>query len=322
MKRIEKFYDYIVKIYYVNVCIYGNNSPYDLTNIPPILKNLDKAMCYDALYDFLMNAPPYRCAFPYSYTTDNHEDAMGAYRNKDQIALVFALNIYGSMYPSFAIDLNAMLKKLAQGNSKEYKAAIVLIEDQLHLQEQEISLINFVDEELIRLLNSATGKHKATELLLWWGTTALLTNLLFYVLFPLLDETAVLITYLLLGALCIGGIISTAFWVSLPTFNDEVIAKASRIRGICVDSSLGREYATKAFSLATNYCPPDIPLPSSPVSSEGCNSSSYESENVTETPSINTPIRENETSLPHINIPDVKPFSESGPTVPYLPKKY
>lgn len=153
MSRYEAFGIYMDKY---------DNVSYMRGNVPLILANLKKADEDGCLRQFFLNKKPYQSAFTFFVFTDQQKAARG----KDQIAIVFALNLYGAGRPGFAAKVNTLLKELASGSSKEAQSVIVLMRAQMELQQLEISLINFVDRELLLKVNNAIRRLKGPNLAL------------------------------------------------------------------------------------------------------------------------------------------------------------
>ena len=135
------------------------NISFHMSNIPHILENLQKAEQDGCLRKFLMNEKPYISAFPLVLVNDKTKAARG----KDQVALVFALNLYGAKNPGFAARLNVLLKELGRGSLKEAQNVMVLMRAQMELQQLEISLINFLDRELLEIINQRIKAVRASE---------------------------------------------------------------------------------------------------------------------------------------------------------------
>ena len=133
-----------------------DNVSFMASNVPLILENLKKADQAGCLKQFLLNKKPYRSAFTFFVFNDNNKAARGT----DQVAIVFALNLYGAENPGFAQRLNETMKELAKGSMKQARRVIVLLRAQMELQELELSLINFVDKELVLLTNKKIKRSK------------------------------------------------------------------------------------------------------------------------------------------------------------------
>lgn len=139
-----------------------DNVSYNKANIPLILTSLKKADEDGCLRRFFLNEKPYQSAFTFFVFNDQQKAARGT----DQIAIVFALNLYGAEHPGFAVKVNTLLKELANGSSKEAQCVIVLMRAQMELQQSEISLINFVDRELLLRTNNAIRRLKGPNIAL------------------------------------------------------------------------------------------------------------------------------------------------------------
>lgn len=151
MTRFDRFSDFMHQYAYQS---------YYPDNVFAISENLERADRDNCLYQFFMNQSPYRSAFPLM-TSD------GGARGKDQVAIVFALNIYGGDHPGFVHRLNRVLKQLAAGSGKEQEAVMVLMRAQMELQQMEISLINFVDHELLQRVSNNISSQKGLKITLY-----------------------------------------------------------------------------------------------------------------------------------------------------------
>lgn len=100
-----------------------DNVSYNKANVSLILTSLKKAEENGCLRQFFLNEKPYQSAFTFFVFNDQQKAARG----KDQIAIVFALNLYGAEHPGFAAKANALLKELACGSSKEAQSVIALM---------------------------------------------------------------------------------------------------------------------------------------------------------------------------------------------------
>lgn len=138
-----------------------DNVNFNSTNIPKVLETLERADKDGCLKEFFLNRKPYRSTFPFFVFNESNKAARG----KDQCAIVFALNWYSVLNPGFALRLNTVLKELARGSAKEAAAVFVLRNAQLELQELEISLVDFLDKELLKLLNVYVSKNKVRNIL-------------------------------------------------------------------------------------------------------------------------------------------------------------
>lgn len=188
-------------------------------NVSPIYQNLSKAMEDGKLKEFLMNKSPYRCAYPYFYNW--------AGRNKDQSAIVMALNIYGRYNPGFADTLNKTLTQLAKGNIKELLAVVVLVATQIQLQELEVSLIDFMDKELVNLVLSRLKKMKVLRIIMY----IFLIVAVDLAMMGLGFNTGSPLFFLFLGPLIPLFIIRLAYWSGIAsTLKPSVLNGAREIR--------------------------------------------------------------------------------------------
>lgn len=203
-----------------------DNVNFNSSNIPKILENLKLAEQNNCLRDFLLNKKPYISNFPFFVFTDNTKAARG----KDQVAIVFALNIYGANVPGFAERLNRILKEFANGSSKQMQAVAVLMRAQMELQTLGISLINFVDAELLTILNKKIKKLRPRMIflmLIFFFGGAIGMPGLSIAGFPPLSFVAM--------AAFIYGWIKGIFWLGMKPFPQELIAAATQPIGECTD---------------------------------------------------------------------------------------
>ena len=191
-------------------------------NISKIHDNLELAEKNGALKDFILNKKPYQSAFAF-FNGD-------AARGKDQVAIVVALNVYGADHPGFAVRLNRVLKEVARGSAKQAQNVTVLMAAQMEFQRKEISLINFVDRELIDLVNKNTKRSKGKMIALWCviGAAASMGAPGFTMLgLPVLGLPC--------GILCFYSIFIKALsWSFVPVFKEDVISASVRVAGDCV----------------------------------------------------------------------------------------
>ena len=166
-----------------------------------------------------MNKKPYQSAFPYFVFNDDIKAARG----KDQCAIVYALNFYGAKNPGFVFRLHDVLKQLVAGSAKEVAAITVLRNAQVELQQLQISLIDFFDEELLLALDNFVKRKKAPKILLMllfiFGGAIGAPGLAIAGL-PILSPAA--------GFLVIYGIINLVAWFAVRPLGDEVIKKCAR----------------------------------------------------------------------------------------------
>ncbi len=199
---------------------YANES-FMTGNVGKILANLEKADNDGRLRSFILSEDPYRSAFPFF----NGQAA----RNKDQVAIVMALNIYGAQHKGFAERLNATLKEVLKGNAKECSCVFVLMAAQLELQSLEKSLINFVDKELFDEVRASAKSKKVCAILLRigmvFGSAIATPGFAIIGLFPLLIVTVPAMLY---------GLYSLIFWVFMPTFKNKSYAESVRGVGECL----------------------------------------------------------------------------------------
>ncbi len=201
-----------------------DNKSFNMPNVTPIMMNLRKAEQDNRLRDFLMNVKPYQSAFPFLVYNKEAQ----AVRGKDQVALVFALNLYGRQMPGFALRLNRLLKELIRGSSKEAQAVVVLMRAQMELQSLEISLINFVDRELMELVNRWVKAKKGVmvvfKIACLVGGAIGMPGFTMAGLIPL--------TFVAIAAF-ISGFFGIAYWLGLKPFTEEEMARAQRFVGEC-----------------------------------------------------------------------------------------
>jgi hypothetical protein len=201
-----------------------DNVSFMAANIPLILQNLKKADEDGCLRQFFLNKKPYQSAFPFIVFNDNQKAARG----KDQVALVFALNLYGAEHPGFATKINTLLKTLACGSAQEAQSVMVLMRAQIELQQMEISLINFVDQELLANVNAAIRRLKGPKLALailcLLGGAIGMPGFSIIGLFPL--------TFAAIG-LFVYGFMKIPYWLGLKAFPDDLVASAQWSVGEC-----------------------------------------------------------------------------------------
>ena len=191
-------------------------------NISKIHDNIELAEKNGALKDFILNKKPYQSAFPFF--------ADGAARGKDQVAIVVALNVYGSDHPGFAVRLNKVLKEIARGAAKPAQNVTVLMAAQMEFQQKEMGLINFVDRELIELVNKNTKRSKGKMIAFWCfigGASSMGAPGFAMLGVPLLSIPCAL--------LCFYSIfIKVVYWACLPVFKEDLISASVRGAGDCV----------------------------------------------------------------------------------------
>ena len=150
-------------------------------------------------------------------------------RGKDQIAIVFALNLYGAEHPGFAAKVNTLLKELAGGSSKEAQSVIVLMRAQMELQQLEISLINFVDRELLIKVNGAIRRLKGPNIVLalacLFGGAIGMPGFSMIGLFPL--------TFVAIGVF-VYSFMKIPYWFAVKTISEDDINASVRPVGECV----------------------------------------------------------------------------------------
>lgn len=202
-----------------------DNVSFMKANIPLILKNLTKADEDGCLRQFFLNKKPYQSAFTFFVFNNNQQAARG----KDQVALVFALNLYGAEHPGFAEKVNALLKELAGGSSKETQSVIVLMRAQMELQQLEISLINFVDRELLTKVNGAIrrlkGPNIALALACLFGGAIGMPGFTMIGLIPL--------TFVAIGVF-VYGFMKIPYWFAVKVISEEDINASVRPVGECL----------------------------------------------------------------------------------------
>ena len=204
------------------------NISFHMSNIPHILENLQKAEQDGCLRKFLMNEKPYISAFPLVLVNDKTKAARG----KDQVALVFALNLYGAKNPGFAARLNVLLKELGRGSLKEAQNVMVLMRAQMELQQLEISLINFLDRELLEIINqrikAVRGKRILLMLLCILGGAVAMPGSAMLGLFPL--------TFVGIGVF-LYGFVKIFYWIALIPYQEADIQASARPIGECTEES-------------------------------------------------------------------------------------
>ena len=215
MSRIEKLAEFMDKY---------DNVSFMKANIPLILKNLTKADEDGCLRQFFLNKKPYQSAFTF-FVFNNQQQAA---RGKDQIAIVFALNLYGAEHPGFAAKVNAILKELAGGSSKKAQSVIVLMRAQMELQQLEISLINFVDRELLMKVNGAIRRLKGPNIVLalacLFGGAIGMPGFTMIGLIPL--------TFAAIGVF-IYGFMKIPYWFAIKVISEDDINASVRPVGEC-----------------------------------------------------------------------------------------
>ncbi len=195
-----------------------DNVSYMKGNVPLILANLKKADEDGCLRQFFLNKKPYQSAFPLIVNGNPNDGPIPTARGKDQVALVFALNLYGADHPGFAEKLNTLLKELAGGTSKEAQSVMVLMRAQMELQQLEISLINFVDRELLTKVNQSIRRLKGPNILLalacLFGGAIGMPGFSIIGLIPL--------TFAAIGVF-VYGFIKIPYWLGIKGFSEEEI---------------------------------------------------------------------------------------------------
>ena len=212
MGRIEKFQEY---------CKQYEGKSFVGSNVSRVLQNLEKAVEDGCLQRFLMNEKPYISAFPFVGDM--------AFRGKDQVAIVIAMNLYGAKHPAFAEELNSALKRLIAGNTKQTRAVMVLMGAQMEFQRMDVALINFVDRELIDEVNRKTKKLKGGRIALWSliGCASAMGA-------PGFAMAGLVLLSPICGVLCFYSIfIQVVAWVCTPLYKEEVIALSVRAVGPC-----------------------------------------------------------------------------------------
>lgn len=216
MSRREKLAEFMDKY---------DNISFMKANIPLILKNLTKADEDGCLRQFFLNKKPYQSAFTFFVFNDQQKAARG----KDQIAIVFALNLYGAEHPGFAAKVNAILKELAGGSSKKAQSVIVLMRAQMELQQLEISLINFVDRELLTKVNGAIRRLKGPNIALafacLFGGAIGMPGFAMIGLIPL--------TFVAIGVF-VYGFMKIPYWFAVKVISEEDINVSVRPVGECL----------------------------------------------------------------------------------------
>ena len=195
-----------------------DNVSYRKGNVPLILANLKKADEDGCLRQFFLNKKPYQSAFPLIVNGNPNDGPIPTARGKDQVALVFALNLYGAEHPGFAEKLNTLLKELSGGTSKEAQSVMVLMRAQMELQQLEISLINFVDRELLTKVNQSIRRLKGPNILLalacLFGGAIGMPGFSIIGLIPL--------TFAAIGVF-VYGFIKIPYWLGIKGFSEEEI---------------------------------------------------------------------------------------------------
>ena len=203
-----------------------DNINFNSTNIPKILANLELADKNNCLREFLLNKKPYISNFTFFVFNGKNQAARG----KDQVAIVFALNLYGAKTPGFAERLNRILKEFATGSSKQMMSVAVLMKAQMELQVLNISLINFVDAELLTILNEKIKKEKPVRLtlmiLLLFAGAIGMPGLSIAGFPPLSLVAMVAFVY---------AFIKIAFWLGIKQYPAEFIESATQTIGDCAD---------------------------------------------------------------------------------------
>ena len=216
MGRYEEFTAFMDK--YANVS-------YMKDNVPRILENLKKADEDGCLQRFFLNDKPYQSVFTFFVFNGTHMAARG----KDQVAIVFALNLYGVKYPGFAAKVNALLKELVDGSSKKVQSVIVLMRAQMELQQKEISLINFVDRELLLKVNSTIHRLKGPNLALTlcclFGGAIGMPGFTIIGWIPLTFVAIAVFIY---------GFVKTSYWLGIRKIPEEHIASSAQSVGECL----------------------------------------------------------------------------------------
>lgn len=216
MSRREKLAEFMDKY---------DNVSFMKANIPLILKNLTKADEDGCLRQFFLNKKPYQSAFTFFVFNDQQKAARG----KDQIAIVFALNLYGAEHPGFAAKVNAILKELAGGSSKKAQSVIVLMRAQMELQQLEISLINFVDRELLTKVNGAIRRLKGPNIALafacLFGGAIGMPGFTMIGLIPL--------TFVAIGVF-VYGFMKIPYWFAVKVISEDDISASVRPVGECL----------------------------------------------------------------------------------------
>ena len=208
-----------------NYIIQNDNKLFSKKNIPLILKNLDSADKNNCLKEFITNKKPYFCFFQF-VSQDNKASGL-----KDCYAIVLALNIYGGKTPGFAERLNAVLKELANGNARQVHYASDLMKAQIELQASGISLINFVDRDLLLAINNGMKKSKKRTLLIKLSSIfgGIISFMLFFFwgLFPISILFLIVFFY---------GFSDLTYWLRVKPVNNESIQSITQPIGICTVS--------------------------------------------------------------------------------------
>jgi len=204
-----------------------DNVSYVKANVSLVLTSLKKADEDGCLRRFFLNEKHYQSAFP--LIVKGKDDPIPTARGKDQIAIVFALNLYGAEHPGFAAKVNTLLMELADGSSKEAQSVLVLMRAQMELQQLEISLINFVDRELLQKVNHATrrlkGPNIALSLACLFGGAIGMPGSAMIGLFPL--------TFVAIGVF-VYGFIKIPYWCAIRAISEEDINASARPVGECL----------------------------------------------------------------------------------------
>lgn len=202
-----------------------DNVSYNKANVSLVLANLKKADEAGCLRQFFLNEKPYQSAFTFFVFNDQQK----AVRGKDQIAIVLALNLYGAEHPGFAAEVNTLLKGLVGGSTKEAQSVIVLIRAQMELQQLEISLINFVDRELLLKTNDAIhrlkGPNIALALACLFGGAIGMPGFSMIGLFPL--------TFVAIGVF-VYSFMKLPYWLAVNVISEDDINASVRPVGECL----------------------------------------------------------------------------------------
>ena len=191
------------------------------SNVPKVLQNLKKAMNDGCLQQFLLNEKPYISAFPFVGNM--------AFRGKDQVSIVIAMNLYGAEDLGFAAELNSLLKQLIAGNTKQARVVMVLMAAQMEFQRMDVALINFVDRELIEAVNRKTKKLKVRNILMWWiiGSACAMGA-------PGFAMAGLALLSPICGVLCFYSIfVQLVAWLCMPVHKEELIAASVWAVGSC-----------------------------------------------------------------------------------------
>lgn len=204
-----------------------DNKNFNSSNIPKILENLKKADEDGKLRDFLLNKKPCTSAFTFFVFNDNAQAARG----KDQVSIVFALNLYGANKPGFAAKLNGIMKELATGSSKAVQSVVVLMRAQAELQILDISLINFVDKPLLETLNKWIKRKRVSMIILMAalivGGAIGMPGFTMAGLIPL--------TFVAVGGF-VYGFIKIFYWIGMKPFPAEMIDSCVQPIGECFET--------------------------------------------------------------------------------------